>query len=90
MSTATKTELNDLNEKATELLKEKKDQENIINLSLKDIYYNLIHTIYDILNEVLDIGNNRDINTYLNIFFKKDRMIYIGIICIIVAIIINL
>ena len=51
MSTTAKTELN---EKATELLKEKKDQENIINLSLKDIYYNLIHTIYDILNEVLD------------------------------------
>ena len=34
MSTTAKTELNDLNEKATELLKEKKDQENIINLSL--------------------------------------------------------
>jgi len=78
--------LNELSNVANEKENEKHENKLFVNLSIKEIFYNLIETIIDILNEILDLPEKRDINNYLQIFFQKDRMIYVGIFLIIISI----
>lgn len=78
--------LNELSNVANEKENEKHENKLFVNLSIKEIFYNLIDTIIDILNELLDLPEKRDINNYLEIFFQKDRMIYVGIFLIIISI----
>ena len=50
-----------------------------------------IYTIIDILNDLTDLtDNNKDINSLVYIFFKQDRMIYLGILVILISIFIYL
>jgi len=72
---------------------ERKDTNDFFNISILDIYKNTIQTIIDIINEIthlLDITKNYDniFRKILRIFFKNERMFYIGIILIILSFII--
>ena len=67
------------------------ENELLINLSLSTIWKNLYNTIIDILNDLTDLtDNNKDINSLVYIFFKQDRMIYLGILVILISIFIYL
>lgn len=59
-----------------------KDTEDnlLINLSLRKIAANISKTIISIINELLDPENKRSV---VEIFFTGDRMMYLGIVLII-------
>jgi hypothetical protein len=63
---------------------------DITQLNIGDIYKNTIQTIIDIINEVViyyDINANNKSSLY-DIFFKNDRMFYIGVILVILSFVI--
>jgi|UniRef100_A0A6C0DLJ2 hypothetical protein len=67
-----------------------KDILDITQLNIGDIYKNTIQTIIDIINEVViyyDINANNKSSLY-DIFFKNDRMFYIGVILVILSFVI--
>jgi len=57
----------------------------IVHLSLLEIAQNISTTIIAIINELVDPTVKKDTNGLLEIFFKGDRMIYIGITALLVA-----
>ena len=64
---------------------------DITELNISNIYKNTIQTIIDIINEVMIILENNDKNLYqnlLNVFYKKERQFYIGIIFIVLSFVI--
>ena len=64
---------------------------DITELNISNIYKNTIQTIIDIINEVIIILDNNDKNLYqnlLNVFYKKERQFYIGIIFIVLSFVI--
>lgn len=65
---------------------------DITELNVGSIYKNTIQTIIDIINEVIIIlDNNDNKNLYknlVNVFIKKERQFYIGIIFIILSFVI--
>lgn len=65
----------------------KKENERFYNLSLKEIFNNLIKTIVDIINDlsIYIEEKNNTIENLLNIFTKETRLIYIGILLIIIS-----
>lgn len=64
---------------------------DITELNISNIYKNTIQTIIDIINEIMIILDNNDKNLYqnlLNVFYKKERQFYIGIIFIVLSFVI--
>ena len=65
---------------------------DITELNVGSIYKNTIQTIIDIINEVIILlDNNDNKNLYknlVNVFIKKERQFYIGIIFIILSFVI--
>jgi hypothetical protein len=65
---------------------------DIMDIKLVDIYKNTIQTIIDIINEISIITSNYNYKTVYNdiykIIFKKDRLVYIGIILIFLSFVI--
>jgi len=60
---------------------------SFIDLSLKEIFINLITTIIDILNDILDLKTNEfSIKKLIIILSKDDRLIYVGMVLIIISI----
>jgi hypothetical protein len=68
-------------------INEKKYNERFYNLSLKDIFNNLIKTLVDILNELSNYieNKNKDKRELLEIFIKEQRLIYVGVFLIIIS-----
>lgn len=68
-------------------LEKKKDNQRIYNLSLLDIAKNTSKTVMEIMNDmsVLIKNNNRNYNNYVDVIIKGDRMIYVGIMLIVLA-----
>jgi hypothetical protein len=68
-------------------INEKKYNERFYNLSLKDIFNNLIKTLVDILNDLSNYieNKNKDKIELLEIFIKKERLIYVGVFLIIIS-----
>lgn len=79
---------NSLN-KSNEMEREKKEK-IIYNLSLSQIFQNMSNIIVEVLNEysMLIKNNDKNYNKYVEVLIKGDRMIYVGIIFIILALII--
>lgn len=59
----------------------------IYNLSIKSIAENLSITLTQIINDIIILSNSddRSFNNYINIFIIKDRLIYIGILFVIIS-----
>lgn len=74
--------LNDSNK-----LKEIKESQIIYNLSLKQIFQNTSDTLVKIMNEYAMLIKNGDknYNKYVEVLIKDDRMVYVGIIFIVLA-----
>jgi hypothetical protein len=72
-------------------LEDQKYNKRIYNLSIKTLFENFFTTWTHIINEmtvlIYDNQNNNDINNYIIIFTKNDRILYIGIMFIILSII---
>lgn len=68
---------------------------DITQLNIGDIYKNTIQTIIDIINDIViyidnysATKNKTTYNDFYNIFLKKDRQFYIGIVLIILSFVI--
>jgi hypothetical protein len=64
---------------------------DITELNISNIYKYTIQTIIDIINEIIILIDNNDKNFYeklKNIFLKKERQFYIGIIFILLSFVI--
>jgi len=68
-------------------LEKKKEGERIYNLSLLDIAKNTSKTVMEIMNDisVLIEKNDRNYNDYVEVVIKEDRMIYVGVMLIVLA-----
>jgi hypothetical protein len=68
-------------------INEKKYNERFYNISIKDVFNNLIKTLVDILNELSNYieNKNKDKRELLEIFIKNERLIYVGIFLIIIS-----
>lgn len=68
-------------------INEKKYNERFYNLSLKNIFNNLIKTLVDILNDLSNYieNKNKDKRELLEIFIKEERLIYVGVFLIIIS-----
>lgn len=65
------------------------DNDLFINRSIAQILRSISDTIINIINEVV-AGEARDFRSAITILFKGDRMIYLGIVVVMVAFIIGL
>jgi len=69
-----------------------KEENDFFNYSITELYNNTLKTVIDIINDFMKIIDNTDRNNYLmsflQIFFKEQRMFYIGIILIILSFVI--
>lgn len=67
-----------------------KTKTKIYNLSIKDICDNLSKTVIDMLNEfsIYRHDENKRWNDYVRIITQEDRLIYVGIIFVIVSLIV--
>jgi hypothetical protein len=65
---------------------------DVTQLNIGDIYKNTIQTIIDIINDLVIYTDNYSTSSYYtdiyNIFFRNDRMFYIGVILIILSFVI--
>lgn len=68
----------------------KQEKEIFVNLSLVDLFSKLSTTIIAIINELLGITKDTQFNDILYIFVKEDRLIYIGLLLMIIALCIYL
>ena len=61
---------------------------DVMNLSLKDLIYNLGKTGMDIINDLVKYSNDgaRDMGGFFSIFTKNDRMGYTGLYIIIITV----
>lgn len=68
-------------------LEKQKQKKIIYNLSISEITSNLSKVLFDILNELslLHKNNNTNFRNYIEVFIKDDRMIYTGILFILLA-----
>ena len=68
-------------------LEKQKNNKIIYNLSLSEITSNLSKVLFEILNELslLHKNNNSNFRNYIEVFIKDDRMIYTGILFILLA-----
>ena len=68
-------------------LEKEKASTVIYNLSIKDIAQNLSKVLFQIINEltVLHHNNNSNVREYIEVFIKDDRLIYTGILFILLG-----
>ena len=68
-------------------LEKQKKNKIIYNLSISEITSNLSKVLFEILNELslLHKNNNANFRNYIEVFIKDDRMIYTGILFILLA-----
>lgn len=68
-------------------LEKQKKNKIIYNLSISEISSNLSKVLFEILNELSLLHKNNNVNyrNYIEVFIKDDRMIYTGILFILLA-----
>lgn len=68
-------------------LEKQKQKKIIYNLSISEITSNLSKVLFEILNELSLLHKNNNVNfrNYIEVFIKDDRMIYTGILFILLA-----
>ena len=68
-------------------LEKQKKNKIIYNLSISEITSNLSKVLFEILNELslLHKNNNSNFRNYIEVFIEDDRMIYTGILFILLA-----
>ena len=84
--------LNNFNIIENKKLHDNEEKDKFYNLSLKQIFINLSNTLILIINDIIDIDSKskNNIKLYIDILFKDDRIIYVGIFLIFISIILYL
>lgn len=72
-------------DKTNEDLNQQQEQHIFTNLSISQIFINLSNTIISIINELTNITKDTSLDDLVYIFIKDDRLIYLGILAIIIA-----
>ena len=72
-------------DQSNEESRQQQEGEVIINLSVVQILQKLSTTILNIINELLSIRKNAQLSDLVYIFIKEDRLIYVGILLMIIA-----
>ena len=71
--------------------KEEQYNKRVYNLSLKKLFENFFtvwtHIVSEMTELIYDDSNNKDWNNYIIIFTKNDRIIYVGIMFVLIALI---
>jgi hypothetical protein len=75
-------------DKTNEESKQEQDSKIFINLSLVQLLSHMSSTIIDILNDLTNMEHNIAISEIIYIFVQKDRLIYIGILIVIISLMI--
>jgi len=65
---------------------QQQERELFINLSLVTLFSKMSSTIIDIINELLQITRDSQMNEIIYIFIQKDRLIYLGMLFVIISI----
>lgn len=66
-------------------INQQQEEELFINLSLSNLFSKMSSTIIVIINELIKINSKTTFNEILYIFIKNDRLVYIGILLVIIA-----
>ena len=74
------------NDKTNEERKKQQEERLFINLSLIELFQNISKTIINIINDLLAINQDTKYEDIILIFIKRERLIYIGMVSIIIAI----
>lgn len=82
--------LNYFTDQTAEEQRQTQEEELFINQSLVTIFRKLSSTIIAIINELLEITKETQFNDILLIFIKEDRLVYIGILILIISLAIYL
>ena len=61
-----------------------KINENFLNLSINQIWKNLSNTILSVFNDLID-KKPKNIESFINIFTKNNRLIYVGLFLILIT-----
>jgi hypothetical protein len=63
------------------------ENKKIFNLSLKNLFKNTSITLSDLLNDLVIYYNqeHKTLNEFILIFTKQQRLIYLGLLCILLA-----
>jgi hypothetical protein len=77
--------LNFFTDKTNEERKQAQEQEVFINLSLVQLFRNLSQTIIQIINDLLEVNQETPMTDVILIFIKRDRLIYVGMVFLIIA-----
>jgi hypothetical protein len=72
-------------DKTNEELNQVQEQELFINLSLVKLFQNLSATIIAIINEILEVNQDTTFEDFILIFVKGNRLVYLGILLIMIA-----
>lgn len=80
-------ELNSLQYRENEKAKQIKENKNIYNMSLYSLYNRLSSVSINIIEDITIYINQKDknLNTFFIIFTKEDRLIYVGILLVIIS-----
>ena len=80
-------ELNSLQYRENEKAKQIKENKNIYNMSLYSLYNRLSSVSINIIEDITIYINQKDknFNTFFIIFTKEDRLIYVGILLVIIS-----
>ena len=64
-----------------------KEDKKIYNLSLKEIFKNLMNYMVEMINEITKFIEtpNKDYNNLITILTREDRLIYLGLVIIIIS-----
>jgi hypothetical protein len=68
-----------------EELQQQQEKELFINLSLVTLFSKMSSTIIDIINELLQVTRDSQMNEIIFIFIQKDRLIYLGMLFVIIS-----
>ena len=70
-----------------EKLKEQKINKNLYNLSFHKLIENFSIVLMDIINDISAFinSNNKSINSFMIIFIVKERLLYIGILLLLIS-----
>jgi hypothetical protein len=73
-----------------EEIQQGQELELFINLSLVKLFSKLSQTIIALINELVEVNQNTSFNDFVYIFVKDDRLIYLGILLIMISLAIYL
>ena len=63
---------------------EDEEEKLFVNLSLKELLQGISETIIAIINDLVS-GNVRDVESLVLVIFKKNRMVFLGLILVFIA-----